>query len=288
MLPDMPQTQRGKRKCIPKLLRIMHRKYQHWLQEKTLIIKSYICRVFHRAQGASMCIISFVLHRRPVRQVVYLTLLYQGPNQASERTNDSPDILLLGSSTLGLETSLFLWLQWRDPQGLPDRHETHNRKARQTRVRSQSSPEPIFLECTLADVGGAVCNWMSCLEGLKLRTPFFLLGLRTNFPPPPILSPPWLGEPSPPRGREESSWGRQLPCKKWLSKCQQPAASQSLGVRGQERAQWLRVWGEGPPGISGMQEALNPGTRVSCLGLLYPSSLCKSQTPLTSKTGDGD
>jgi hypothetical protein len=35
-----------------------------------------------------------------------------------------------------------------------------------------------------------------------------------------------------------------------------------------------------------MQEALNPGTRVSCLALLYPSSLCKSQTSLASKTGD--
>lgn len=35
-----------------------------------------------------------------------------------------------------------------------------------------------------------------------------------------------------------------------------------------------------------MQEALNPGTGVSCLALLYPSSLHKSQTLLTSETGD--
>lgn len=48
--------------------------------------------------------------------------------------------------------------------------------------------------------------------------------------------------------------------------------------------------GSGERGLWGSPECgrLNPGTGVSCLTLLYPSSLRKSQTLLTSKTQEGD
>lgn len=48
----------------------------------------------------------------------------------------------------------------------------------------------------------------------------------------------------------------------------------------------LKGPGSGASGGSRNAEALNPGTRVSCLALLYPSSLHKRQTLPASETGD--
>ena len=48
----------------------------------------------------------------------------------------------------------------------------------------------------------------------------------------------------------------------------------------------LKGPGSGASGGSRNAEALNPGTGVSCLALLYPSSLHKRQTPPASETGD--
>lgn len=65
-------------------------------------------------------------------------------------------------------------------------------------------------------------------------------------------SPSCLGEQPPPQSRERCSRGRRWPCKQRLSKCQQPAASQSLGVRGRDRAQR-------PSGPNGLERGLEWG-----------------------------